>query len=147
MSGKSFNDMTLDEVFDLEQPGSAHVGRSVVTADGLARAREKKPASRQFYATGSFKIGTNVSVAHDVDVKVGTVYHLLHNGKAWQLRKGRARVANLVSRAANQRDAVREAVRYVKHHGGGSVTVHNRDGSIREERTFPRTAGVTSNRR
>lgn len=37
MAGKTFAEMTLDEVFDLEAKHSANLGRSVVSEPGIKR--------------------------------------------------------------------------------------------------------------
>lgn len=62
MFEKPFSEMSLDEVFELEVEGSIHVGRSVVTATGVARHRRLaengsgEPTS--FVAQGSLKSST-----------------------------------------------------------------------------------------
>lgn len=45
MPGKSFEGLTLDEVFDLEAKYSANLGRSVVSSRGLKRNRAAVAAS------------------------------------------------------------------------------------------------------
>lgn len=49
MREKPFEDMTLNEVFDLEDRYSANAGRSVVSKEGIARRKRELTRSASRY--------------------------------------------------------------------------------------------------
>lgn len=71
-------------------------------------------------------------------------YHLTHDGEKWKLDKQGAERASETYSDETKVDAVRQAAEYVQEHGGGSLKIHNQDGTIQEERTYPRAADPAS---
>jgi hypothetical protein len=56
---------------------------------------------------------------------------------SWKLTAGKEVVKNL---GTVKREAVSKLAKIVPKEGGGSVRIHNTDGTIQEERTYPRSA-------
>ncbi|PZR23409.1 MAG: hypothetical protein DI539_03025 [Flavobacterium psychrophilum] len=67
------------------------------------------------------------------------VYHILQNGlngwKSMLEQSGRASVTG-----ANKQDVINRTIAIAKSYSKCSVVIHKVDGSIQEERTFPRSA-------
>ena len=67
------------------------------------------------------------------------IYHVTPNGRTgWKgalEHSGRASVTG-----DNKQDVVNRTIAMAKHHNKCSVIIHKMDGSIQEERTFPRGA-------
>lgn len=65
------------------------------------------------------------------------VYHVTRNGdKGWKSmieNAGRASVTG-----ENKQDVVNRTIAMAKHHVMSSVIIHKMDGTIQEERTYPR---------
>lgn len=66
------------------------------------------------------------------------VYHILGNGRnGWKSmleQSGRASVTGV-----NKQDVINKTVAIAKSHSKCSVIIHKMDGTIQEERTFPRS--------
>jgi len=67
------------------------------------------------------------------------IYHVTRNGdhgwKGMIENAGRASVTG-----DNKQDVVSRTIEMAKHHTLSSVIIHKMDGSIQEERTFPRSS-------
>lgn len=74
-------------------------------------------------------------------------YHLTHDSKAgnWRLEKeGAKRAAKVFESKADATKGGALADAIGKH--GGSVRIHKQDGTIQEERTFPRSSDPRSSK-
>lgn len=74
--------------------------------------------------------------------KAGVLFHVVNDGEKWALKKESSQRSIFVSRSGTKQDVVRKAVLYLKNQGGVSLKIHNRDGSVQEERTYPRAGAV-----
>jgi len=67
------------------------------------------------------------------------VYHVIRNGssgwKAMLENSGRASITGDI-----KQDVVNRAIAMAKNHSRSAVIIHKADGTIQEERTFPRSA-------
>lgn len=70
-------------------------------------------------------------------------YHLVNDGEKWKLEKPHAQRASETYEEQTKLEAVKDAADYVAQHGGGSLKIHNLDGTIQEERTYPRSQDPT----
>lgn len=67
-------------------------------------------------------------------------YHLVDDDGTWKLKKQGAERSSEVYNDETKVDSVQQAADYIREHGGGSLKIHNKDGTIQEERTYPRSA-------
>ena len=70
-------------------------------------------------------------------------YHLTKKGDHWLLKKAGAERASKTF--DDKATAVRESAAFMRQRGG-SLKVHKADGTIQEERTYPRSADPTKSR-
>ena len=67
-------------------------------------------------------------------------YHLLPDGDGWKLTaEGNPRPLDIFRTKAEGVDSCEEIIRE-RDHGKGSIKIHHKDGTIEEERTYPRAA-------
>jgi hypothetical protein len=64
-------------------------------------------------------------------------YHLIPDGENWKLQKENGNRA--IKKFESKKEGLPDSVEYVKKQGG-SLKIHKSDGSIQEERTYPRSA-------
>lgn len=68
-------------------------------------------------------------------------YHLLYENDEWQLKKEHALSPSWSFGTSDKTEAIRKSAEYLVF-SGSFLTVYNADGSISEERTFPRGADM-----
>ena len=71
-------------------------------------------------------------------------YHFLFKDDQWKLTRAGAERAALVSDKTKEK-ALEAAIAYMIQHEG-SLKIHGLDGTIQEERTYPRSADPTSSK-
>lgn len=64
-------------------------------------------------------------------------YHLTKNDDQWKLTKEHGERATFV--ADKKADVLQKSIGFMNEHGG-SLKIHKEDGTIQEERTYPRAA-------
>ncbi|UII21389.1 DUF2188 domain-containing protein [Fulvivirga ligni] len=70
-------------------------------------------------------------------------YHLTKENDSWNLTKeGNDRASKAFHTTKDE--AIKESATYLESHGGGSLKIHKEDGTIQEERTYPRSADPVS---
>lgn len=66
-------------------------------------------------------------------------YHLVNNDGDWKLKKENANKASINFEGLNKEDAIRKSAAYLAN-SGSSLKIHKLDGTIQEERTYPKSA-------
>jgi hypothetical protein len=70
-------------------------------------------------------------------------FDLFKEGSSWNLKAGKEVVKKL---GTVKTEAVSKLAKTVTKEGGGSVRIRNTDGTISEERTYPRSADPRSSK-
>ncbi len=65
-------------------------------------------------------------------------YHVTKTESGWEGRRENKNHA--ISRGSTKREVVSEMIKVAKHHQPSSLKIHKVDGSIQEERTYPRSS-------
>lgn len=79
---------------------------------------------------------TEVGTPREEDLMALDRYHLTKRNDEWRLEKARSNHA--IRKASTKADAVKKSRLYMKSKGG-SLRIHKVDGTIQEERTYPRS--------
>ncbi|HEX5555375.1 MAG TPA: DUF2188 domain-containing protein [Chitinophagaceae bacterium] len=72
-------------------------------------------------------------------------YHLVHKKGDWKLQKEHAERASISFGDLNKEAAIRQSAAFLGNRSG-SLKIHKLDGTIQEERTYPRSADPTKSK-
>jgi hypothetical protein len=65
-----------------------------------------------------------------------TTYHLTYNSNAEQWVLKLAGSSNVILTASTKDEGIRKSKTHIESKGGGSLRIHNQDGTFDEERTY-----------
>jgi len=72
-------------------------------------------------------------------------YHLVHKNGDWKLQKEHAERGSISFGDLNKEAAIRQSAAFLGNRSG-SLKIHKLDGTIQEERTYPRSADPTKSK-